>query len=89
MRKHIAAIFLLLGFCTSLLWAQANGITPRAAAAKIDARYNGMKSLRADFTENYSGAGIDRSRKRNPVAEEAGKDALGLHLAAPEDLSDR
>jgi outer membrane lipoprotein carrier protein len=30
-------------------------------AAKIDARYNGMKSLRADFTEIYSGGGIRRS----------------------------
>jgi outer membrane lipoprotein carrier protein len=29
-------------------------------AATIDARYNGMKSLRADFTEVYSGAGLQR-----------------------------
>lgn len=73
MRKHIAAIFLLLGFCTSLLWAQANGITPRAAAAKIDARYNGMKSLRADFTENYSGAGIDRAESGTLWLKKPGK----------------
>jgi outer membrane lipoprotein carrier protein len=61
MRRPFAGSFLLLCFCASLLWAQPNGMSAREAAAKIDARYDRMKSLRADFTENYSGAGIQRS----------------------------
>ena len=73
MRKPIAVIFLLLGFGTSLLWAQPNRVTAREAAAKIDARYNRMKSLRADFTENYSGAGIDRTESGTLWLKKPGK----------------
>jgi outer membrane lipoprotein carrier protein len=56
-----------------MLWAQAGGISAHDAAAKIDARYNGMKSLRADFTENYSGAGIQRSESGTLLLKKPGK----------------
>lgn len=73
MKKHIAAILLLLCFGIPMLWAQSGGISAREAAAKIDARYNGMESLRADFTENYSGAGIERSESGTLWIKKPGK----------------
>jgi outer membrane lipoprotein carrier protein len=73
MRKTIAGVFLPLWFCLPMLWAQAGGISAHDAAAKIDARYNGMKSLRADFTENYSGAGIQRSESGTLLLKKPGK----------------
>src|SRR6266568_6365212 len=52
MRKMSAGLLcLLLASCP--LWGQSNGMDVRHAAAAIDARYNGMKSLRAEFTELY------------------------------------
>jgi len=73
MRKATAGLFLLLWFGIPLLWAQPNGIGAREAAAKIDARYNGMKSLRANFTENYSGGGIARSESGTLWLKKPGK----------------
>jgi len=61
MKKAKTGIFLLLLICGPALRAQAHGLDARQAAARIDARYNGMKSLRAEFTEIYSGEGIRRS----------------------------
>jgi outer membrane lipoprotein carrier protein len=71
MRKLKTGIFLLLWFCGQALSAQANG--PGEAAAKIDARYNGMKSLRAEFTEIYSGGGIQRSESGTLWIKKPGK----------------
>ena len=73
MRKTGAGLFLLLWFCIPVLWAQPGGISAREAAARIDARYNGMKSLRADFTENYSGGGIERSESGTLWLKKPGK----------------
>jgi outer membrane lipoprotein carrier protein len=81
MRKTTAGLFLLLCFCIPVLWAQPNGISAREAAAKIDARYNGMKSLRAEFTENYSGAGIQRSENGTLWLKKPGK--MRWDYAAP------
>jgi outer membrane lipoprotein carrier protein len=62
MKKMNAGLFLLLMICGQALWAQSTAaMDAQQTAAKIDARYNGMKSLRADFTEIYSGGGIRRS----------------------------
>jgi outer membrane lipoprotein carrier protein len=61
MNKVKSAILLLLLICDAALWSQTPGPDARQAAARIDARYNGMKSLRANFTEIYSGGGIRRS----------------------------
>jgi len=60
MKKLRAGIILLLVAFGQGLWAQSHGPDARQVAATIDARYNGMKSLRADFTEVYSGAGLQR-----------------------------
>jgi outer membrane lipoprotein carrier protein len=81
MRKATAGLSLLLCFCIPMLWAQPNGIGAREAAAKIDARYNGMKSLRAEFTENYSGAGIQRSENGTLWLKKPGK--MRWDYAAP------
>jgi outer membrane lipoprotein carrier protein len=56
-----------------VLLAQPGGISARDAASRIDARYNGMKSLRADFTENYSGGGIERSESGTLWLKKPGK----------------
>jgi outer membrane lipoprotein carrier protein len=64
MKRPLAGIVLLLAFGAAMLSgsaaAQSHGMDARQAAAAIDARYNGMKSLRAEFTESYSGGGIRR-----------------------------
>jgi outer membrane lipoprotein carrier protein len=59
--KVKTGIFLALLICGQALRAQTHGPDARQVAARIDARYNSMKSLRADFTEIYSGGGIRRS----------------------------
>ncbi len=64
MKRPFAGIVLLLAFGAAVLSgsaaAQSHGTDVRQAAAAIDARYNEMKSLRAEFTESYSGGGIRR-----------------------------
>ncbi len=55
------SVILLLLICAPALWGETHGPDARQTAARIDARYNGMKSLRADFTEIYSGGGIRRN----------------------------
>jgi outer membrane lipoprotein carrier protein len=64
MKRQLAGIVLQLAFGAAMLSgsaaAQSHGTDVRQAAAAIDARYNGMKSLRAEFTESYSGGGIRR-----------------------------
>jgi outer membrane lipoprotein carrier protein len=58
-RRHIAALlWAVLVLASPALWAQGESATE--AAAKIDAHYNAMKSLRANFTEIYSGGGMRR-----------------------------
>ena len=61
MNKAKAGILLLLLLCGPALRAQTHDLDAQQAAARIDARYNSMKSLHADFTENYSGGGIRRN----------------------------
>jgi outer membrane lipoprotein carrier protein len=61
MKKFRAGIILLIVAFGQGLWAQSNGLDAQQVAAAIDARYNGMKSLRAEFTEVYSGAGLQRT----------------------------
>jgi outer membrane lipoprotein carrier protein len=63
---------LLLLICAPALWAQPQ-MDAHQTAAKIDARYNGMKSLRADFTETYSGGGIRRSESGTLWIKKPGK----------------
>jgi outer membrane lipoprotein carrier protein len=73
MKKFNAGLFLLLVICGQALWAQSTATDVQLTAAKIDARYNGMKSLRADFTEIYSGGGIRRSESGTLWIKKPGK----------------
>lgn len=57
----MAGIILLLLACGGGMYAQSRAMDAHSVAAVIDARYNGMKSLRAEFTESYSGGGMRRN----------------------------
>ena len=57
----------------SWLQAQSGSADVHKIAAAIDARYDTMKSLRADFTEIYSGAGIQRNERGRLWMEKPGK----------------
>lgn len=59
MSRPVAITLLLYALNCGLL-AQSHGMDARQVAAAVDARYNGMKTLRAEFTESYSGGGIQR-----------------------------
>jgi outer membrane lipoprotein carrier protein len=72
MKKRNAGILLLWLLCGATLLAQS-GKDVRQVAAAIDARYNGMKSLHADFTEIYSGGGIQRSETGTLWIKKPGK----------------
>ena len=73
MNRLGARVFLLLFLCSQLLLAQSHPPDVRQAAATIDARYNGMKSLRAEFTEVYSGGGVRRSESGTLWIKKPGK----------------
>jgi outer membrane lipoprotein carrier protein len=73
MRKLASGILLLLLICAQALWAQNHALDARQAAAAIDARYNSMKSLRAEFTEVYSGGGMRRSESGTLWIKKPGK----------------
>lgn len=44
-----------------LIASTVTGATAPEIAAKVDQRYNHMRTLQADFTETYRGAGVSRS----------------------------
>jgi outer membrane lipoprotein carrier protein len=72
MTRRIAGILALLAF-GQILWAQSHGLDVRQVAAAIDARYNGMKSLRAEFSESYSGGGMQRNESGTLWIKKPGK----------------
>jgi outer membrane lipoprotein carrier protein len=73
MNKLGLGILLLLLICGQALWAQSPGSDVRQVAAAVDARYNNMKSLRAEFTEVYSGGGMRRSESGTLWIKKPGK----------------
>jgi outer membrane lipoprotein carrier protein len=73
MKKLNTGILILLWLGSLALFAQTRGTDATAVAARIDARYNGMKSLHAEFTEIYSGGGIDRSESGSLWIKKPGK----------------
>jgi len=75
MRRLNAGTILLalLSLGGQALHAQSRATDARPAAAAIDARYNGMKSLRADFTEIYSGGGVERRESGTLRIKKPGK----------------
>ena len=82
-----ALAFVAPGFWSQALWAQAADPDARASAAILDARridsiYNGMKTLRAEFTEIYSGGGIQRNESGTLWIKKPGK--MRWDYTAPE-----
>lgn len=72
MTRRLVGILVLLAF-TQALWAQSRGMDARQVAAAIDARYNGMKSLRAEFSESYAGGGMQRNESGTLWIKKPGK----------------
>ncbi len=72
-RMNAGLLLLVVVVCGQALWAQSAAMDAQQTAARIDARYNGMKSLRADFTEIYSGGGIGRSESGTLWIKKPGK----------------
>lgn len=73
MKRLSAGFLLLLMICSQASWAYATAADAQQIAAKIDSRYNGMKSLRADFTEIYSGGGMGRNESGTLWIKKPGK----------------
>ncbi len=73
MKRCSLVVILLLVICGQALWGQSRETDARQVAARIDARYNSMKSLRADFTEIYSGGGMRRSESGTLWIKKPGK----------------
>ncbi len=69
LRGILAACLLQFACGTSLLAAT----DVQALAAKVDQHYNQLKSLEANFTESYSGAGMSRIESGVLVMKKPGK----------------
>ena len=68
MPRLLIRLCLILAFSTT---AQAQ--TPAAIAAKVDHRYNTLKSLRVQFNETYAGMGMQRSESGTMLLKKPGK----------------
>jgi len=60
-RRVLAGALLAALALASAATAETNKKDVHEVAKRIDERYNSMRTLRADFTQIYSGAGIQRS----------------------------
>jgi outer membrane lipoprotein carrier protein len=69
-RWNPAAVVLLLLLCSAPLVAQTD---VHALAAKVDERYDHMRTLAARFTETYSGAGINRTESGTLLMKKPGR----------------
>ena len=69
-RWNLAAVVLLLLFCSNPLTAQTDVHT---LAGKVDQRYDHMRTLEARFTEIYSGAGINRTESGTLLMKRPGR----------------
>lgn len=67
--KRIAAV--LIAFATGLAAHAQTDV--HALAAKVDAHYNHLHSLRAAFTERYSGMGLNRSESGTLLLQKPGR----------------
>jgi outer membrane lipoprotein carrier protein len=63
-------LFMLILLCSAPLVAQDD---VHALAAKVDQRYDHMRSLEARFTETYSGAGIKRTESGTLLMKKPGR----------------
>src|SRR5947209_13015251 len=62
MDHKIRAALLLGSLClVGLICSAAQPVGVKALAAAVDTHYNHLRSLQAEFTELYRGAGVERS----------------------------
>jgi len=73
----LARAVLLVSICASLLFAQDND----AIVSKVDDHYNHLSSLRAHYTERYSGMGMDRTEEGTLLLKKPGR--MRWSYAAP------
>ncbi|MDR3763993.1 MAG: outer membrane lipoprotein chaperone LolA [Acidobacteriota bacterium] len=71
MKRFSVLLFAIL--CLGAPWLHAQAGDARPLAARVDARYNSMKSLRAEFTEIYSGNGVHRREGGTLLIKRPGK----------------
>src|SRR6202166_3673596 len=72
MRIRLLRFAILLSMTTTLLRASVRGDVKMLAAA-VDAHYNHLRSLQAEFTEVYRGSGMDRTESGTLWLKKPGK----------------
>jgi outer membrane lipoprotein carrier protein len=72
MTKKLTVLLLLLLFCWPMV-AQNEREGVKKLAEKVDSHYNHLRSMRAQFTETYSGAGTSRSESGTLWLKQPGK----------------
>jgi outer membrane lipoprotein carrier protein len=63
----------LASFSPAIYAADAPSLTAAQLAQRVDTYYNGLHSLRADFTESYQGMGINRDEHGTLLLRKPGK----------------
>ncbi len=71
-RKHFAAALLITTAMSVAATAQA-APDVHALAARVDSHYNHLRSLRAQFTERYSGMGLHRAETGTLLLQKPGR----------------
>src|ERR1700739_309722 len=72
MRIRLLRFAIVLSVTTTLLRASV-AADVKALAAAVDAHYNHLRSLQAEFTEVYRGAGMDRTESGTLWLKKPGK----------------
>ena len=65
----LAKVVLVLSDCAAPLFAQDND----ALVRRVDDHYNHLSSLRAHYTERYSGMGMDRTEEGTLLLKKPGR----------------
>lgn len=63
----------MVSLVSTPLWAEQTKTDVKAVAAAVDAHYNHLRSLEAQFTETYRGAGMDRTESGTLWLKKPGK----------------
>ncbi|HST09814.1 MAG TPA: outer membrane lipoprotein chaperone LolA [Terriglobales bacterium] len=71
MKLKLISLFVLQGLCMARAAAAASDLHDLAQA--VDAHYNHLRSLEAEFTETYRGAGMDRTESGTLWLKKPGK----------------
>ena len=72
MRRAVSFSLCLLAL-TAVAHLPANASDVKALAAAVDAHYNHLRSLQAEFTETYEGSGMDRTESGTLWLKKPGK----------------